>query len=452
MRGEVKSARKLRSIAVLDETDTVYMYDGRPVRDIDSVRVRIAFQGYSFAGKNQDLKGRISLSGAPGAKLSIVKSRGRIAVEGNAFVFTGAMANNWSHYLMAEIPISEAQGATFHAAIDGFFAGDVAVRDLMEKEVAGIPGKKGTNLVFTRYLSQERIPPPQFVNEAKFSFRLKPGLPMSILRLETVDEDYLVWRSSPFVCGGPSGKTATMHVYERDEDRVTEVSVDTARLAAVDYVFEPSRGSVVSCAGGRNLWGILGGNVPLVTGFGQGESTYGNSALLALSAKTPGWEKSSPDYVKEPDGSWALKFSGCSYVSLPQQIWPVECGFVLEATINPDDVDTKRAVFSAGGTASSLYLKNGRAYAHFFLRNRFMRESGRAASVTVEGPRVEAGRWQTVRVVCDQRMARVEVDGERGADVPVSGDLFYPLYTAIGAEKGSGFFQGRIKRIRIEPR
>ena len=362
------------------------------------------------------------------------------------------MANNWSHYLMAEIPVVEAQNATFRAAIAGFFEGDVSVRDLMEKEVVGIPGKKGTNLVFTRYLSQERIPPPQFVNEAKFSFRIKPGLPTSILRLETVDEDYHVWRSSPFVCGGPSGKTATMHVYERDEDRVTEVSVDTARLAAVDYSFEPSRGSVVACAGGRNLWGILGGSVPLVTGFGQGESSYGNSALLALSAKTPGWEKSAPDYVKEPDGSWALRFSGCSYVSLPQQIWPVECGFSLEATINPDEVETKRAVLSAGGTAASLYLKNGRAYAHFFLRNKFMRESGRAASVTVEGPRVEAGRWQTVRVVCDQKTARVEVDGTRGAEVPVSGDLFYPLYTAVGAEKGSGFFQGRIKRIRIEPR
>ena len=452
IRGAVRSARRLRSIAVLDETDTVYMYDGKSARDVDSVRVRIAFQGYAFAGKNHDLKGRISLSGAPGAKLSIVKSRGRIAVEGSDFVFTGAMANNWPHYLMAEIPIAEAQNATFRAAIDGFFVGDVSVRDLMEKEVVGIPGKKGTNLVFTRYLSQGRIPPPQFVNEAKFSFRLKPGLPTSILRLETVDEDYHVWRSSPFVCGGPSGKTATIHVYERDDDRVTEVSVDTSRLAVVDYVFEPSRGSVVACAGGRNLWGILGGNVPLVTGFGQGESTYGNSALLALSAKTQGWEKSAPDYVKEADGSWALKFSGCSYVSLPQQIWPVECGFSLEATINPDEVESRQAVVSAGGTAASLYLKNGKAYAHFFLRNRFMRESGRAASVMVEGPRVEAGRWQTVRVVCDQRTARVEVDGTRGADVPVSGDLFYPLYTAVGAEKGSGFFHGRIKRIRIEPR
>ena len=50
------------------------------------------------------------------------------------------------------------------------------------------------------------------------------------------------------------------------------------------------------------------------------------------------------------------------------------------------------------------------------------------------------------------RAATVEVDGVRGADVPVSGDLFYPLYTAVGAEKGSEFYVGKMKRIRIEPR
>ena len=48
--------------------------------------------------------------------------------------------------------------------------------------------------------------------------------------------------------------------------------------------------------------------------------------------------------------------------------------------------------------------------------------------------------------------AHIEVDGVRGADVPVSGDLFYPLYTAVGAEKGSEFYVGKMKRIRIEPR
>ena len=59
--------------------------------------------------------------------------------------------------------------------------------------------------------------------------------------------------------------------------------------------------------------------------------------------------------------------------------------------------------------------------------------------------------WQTLRVVCDQRKAWVEVDGVRGAEVPVSGDLFYPLYTSVGAEKGSGFFSGRIRKLKIKP-
>jgi hypothetical protein len=246
------------------------------------------------------------------------------------------------------------------------------------------------------------------------------------------------------------------HVYERDADKVTETEADESRFLKTEYVFEPSRGSVIPCAGGRNLWGILGGNVPLVTGFGQGESSYGNSAYLGLSAKAPNWEKSSPDFVKEPDGSWALRFSGCSYVSLPQQIWPVHAGFALEMTVNPDEVKRRQTLFFTGGTSSSLYIEGGHVYAHFFLRNRFMRISGRAAGITVKGPEIAAGKWQTVRVVCDQKTAYVEVDGKCGESVNVSGDLFYPLYTAVGGGgNGKGkwpFFTGRIKGLKIEVR
>ena len=450
VKGRVAGPRRFRSIAVLDETDTVYMYDGEPVRDADMVRVRIAFQGYALNGKNHDLKGRISLSGAPGAKLSISRARGNIEIKGMDFVFSGAMLNNWPHYLFVDIPKAEAANARFTADISGFFEGEVSVGDLLEREVIGLPGPKGGNLVFTRFRSQQRIPVPQNVSSAEFSFRLKPGLPRSILRLETVDEDYRVWRSKPFVCGSDTGVKVPFHVYERDADRVSSVTVDSSRVLKTEYSFEPSRGSVVSCAGGRNLWGILGGCVPLVTGFGQGESGYGNSGALAVSKKTVGWEKSSPEYVRESDGEWALKFSGCSYASLPQQIWPVEAGFALEMRVNPDDVQRKQGLLTTGGTSSGIYIDKGRVYAHFFLRNKFMRESGRAASVTVPGPEIAAGRWQTVRVVCDQRTAWVEVDGAKGEPQAVSGDLFYPLYTALGAgTKPTEFFAGRIKSLSI---
>ena len=325
--------------------------------------------------------------------------------------------------------------------------------DLERDEVIALPGKKGVNLVFTRYLSQESIPPPAMVKSAAFSFRLKPGLPNSILRLETIDEDYRVWRSKPFVCGGPSGKKVKFSVYERDSDKVTQAEADASRFLKTEYVFAPSRGSVIPCEGGRNLWGILGGNVPLVTGFGQGESSYGNSAVLALNDKVPGWEKSSPDFVKEKDGSWALEFSGCSYVSLPQQIWPVHAGFALEMDVNPVETARRQSLVFTGGTSASLYIEKGRVSGHFFLRNLYMRKSGRAASVTVKGPEIAAGRWQKIRLVCDQKTAYVEVDGKRGEPVPVSGDLFYPLYTAVGGGgKGDQFFAGRIKGLKIEVR
>ena len=106
-----------------------------------------------------------------------------------------------------------------------------------------------------------------------------------------------------------------------------------------------------------------------------------------------------------------------------------------------------------GGTSASLYIADGYVNAHFFLRNKFVRESGRAATINVKGPEIAAGRWQKVRLVCDQKTAYLEVDGVRGEPVPVSGDLFYPLYTAVGGGgKGDQFFAGRIKGLKIEVR
>lgn len=450
IRGAVKSPRRLRSVAVIDETDTVYMYDGKSERDADFVRVLISLQGYSFTGGKPLLNGRIRVDGAANAKLSLARARGKISVDGKSFVFKGASVSHWPEYMTVVIPRPEAAGAVIKVDIDGFFKGAVSVAELERDEVTGIPGKMGANLVFTRYLSQFDIPAPAMVDKAEFRFPLKPGLPNSVLRLEAVDEDYRVWRSKPFYCGKPAGRKISFNVYERDSGRVSAVEADASRFLKTRYEFKPSRGSVVYTEGGRNLWGILGGNVPLVTGFGRGESSYGNSAILALKPSSSGWEKSSPDFTREPDGSWSLEFSGCSYVSLPQQIWPVQSSFTLEMEVKPEEVGRRQTLVFTGATSASLYLADGCVHAHFFLRNRFVSESGRAASVNVKGPPVAAGRWQKIRLVCDQKTAFIEVDGRRGEKVPVSGDLFYPLYTAIGGGMSDkAFFRGKIRNFEV---
>jgi hypothetical protein len=131
----------------------------------------------------------------------------------------------------------------------------------------------------------------------------------------------------------------------------------------------------------------------------------------------------------------------------------VHAGFELEMEVNPDDVKRKQYLLFTGTTSASIYVANGQVFAHFFLRNKFMRVSGRAASVTVKGPQISAGRWQKVKLVCDQKTAYLEVDGVRGEAMPVSGDLFYPLYTAVGGGAKAGeFFAGRIKNLKIEAR
>ena len=118
---------------------------------------------------------------------------------------------------------------------------------------------------------------------------------------------------------------------------------------------------------------------------------------------------------------------------------------------NPEDVKRRQTLVFTGGTSASLYIAGGCVNAHFFLRNKFVRESGRAATINVKGPQIAAGRWQKVRLVCDQKTAYLEVDGVRGEPVSVTGDLFYPLYTAVGGGgKGDQFFAGKIKSLKIE--
>ena len=122
----------------------------------------------------------------------------------------------------------------------------------------------------------------------------------------------------------------------------------------------------------------------------------------------------------------------------------------LSLEFNPDDVQRKQGLLTTGPTSSGIYIDKGKVYARFFLRNRFMRISGHAANVVVPGPEVIAGKWQTVRVVCDQRTAHVEVDGVKGPETPVSGDIFYPRYTALGAGTSpKEYFAGRLRRFTV---
>ena len=77
-----------------------------------------------------------------------------------------------------------------------------------------------------------------------------------------------------------------------------------------------------------------------------------------------------------------------------------------------------------------------------------------------KGPRLAAGRWQTLRFVFDQREAYLEVDGVKG-EVQRFGDWqSNPCAAGLGRlgasglkdVQGMGGFKGRIAHLRVEPR
>ena len=209
-----------------------------------------------------------------------------------------------------------------------------------------------------------------------------------------------------------------------------------------------------SCAG-LGLDGILCGYNPLVCGYGGAESRDGNVVPECCRAlnRAPGWPNTVPEYVKEPDGRWSLRFKDASFVTLPQQVIPEYGGFQLEMDVLPDDVERRQGLLTTGPAYFNLGIEKGRVFADFFLRNRFMRISGREATVTAACEGLKAGEWNTVRVIYDQRTVRVEVNGVAGAAVPSCGTVFYPQPTALGAgvRYGEGF-EGEMRNFSVKLR
>ena len=446
VRGKVASARKLRSIAVLDGADTVFMEGGSDHR-AGQRTVRIAFQGHGVNGKVGLIRGRLAVEGAAGAKLSVGRTRGHIDVEGNAYVFKGAMANNWPHTLFVDLPEAEAATAKLVFDLKPFGQGEVSVADLQRKQVVAFPAGKGMSLVFTDWRSARAIPDPQMKNEASFSFALRPDTPRSVFRLETVDEDYHVWRGKAVSVAKPVGREVTFRVYEDQLDRVSAVTLDAGRVPEANYVFEPSRGGVVAAEAGRGMWGVFGTYAPLVTGYGQGESGYGMVAGLAIrKAGTPEAEHSSPAYAD--DG--AIRFERGNFVSFGQQIVPTQAGFVLTLDVKPTDVRRRQGLVTCGPTAFNLFVEKGEVRASLFLRNRFMRLSGHQANVVAVGTGLKPGEWNRIRVACNQTKLAVEVNGVRGEAVDCRGNLFYPQPTALGAGlKSEEFFEGEMRGFSV---
>ena len=453
--GKVKSGTKLRSIEVLEGPDTVYMYDPDMAYSIPSGKIafRFEYQGYGCA--TNIVSGRITVRNASGVELVKTSARNRVFENASDgwIVKKGRWLNVWPRRLFFYVPESSVATGELEVDLGPVFKETFRLADAMAKDVVGVAGPFGSNFVLTRYLTQKAIPPPCGVASAEFSFKMNPIAKTSVLRLQTVDENDRVWRSEPIALGKPSGATKTFHVFERDLEKVSEITLDASLLDEPSYDFGDERGSVLSSPAGRAFWGILGGHVPQVTGFGTGESAYGNIVASYVKPNMPGWEDTAPTRAAGPDGKTALHFKGCESAALPQQLFPMFAGFELNFKVKPDVVEGTYALVGAGTTACEVFMKDGIVLANYFAACRYARQQG--SLVRAKGPQTPlvAGKWSLVRIVFDQSEFYVEVDGQKGKPVKASAYQHNARYTALGAANHHPcFFRGALSELSFRVR
>lgn len=453
--GKISSPVPLRSVEILEGHDTIFMAGKNPqIRENDThYAIQVQIQAL-IAATVIPLNGTITWKNMPGIKSHIVTNRkNAITTNGeNVWNFTNANYSNWllKEYVM--IPKEEAKNGIIEIAMAPHFTGKLFVSDIISKGIFALSGPGGGSMVFTRFVSQETMPVPLMEKTVDFKFLMRPNNPASVLRLQAITEDYKVYYGASKSFYRPSGEMRTIHVYERDLDTVSKISVDKNLLSEPHYDFSPTRGSVLYTNAGHARMGILNGYAPLVTGFGQGESGYGNLLAKYITPKTPGWPDCTPRQIQEPDGSYSLQFSNCSFATLPLQFIPPYTGFTLEMKVWPGSGTQKQTLLSTGINAFILSLTNYTPTAFFFFGNNFFNADNNEAKaqITANGPPLKKDAWNQIKVIFDQKEIVVEVNGVKGTPVKASGYMLYPRATALGANhKTPNFFNGKIADVKI---
>ena len=446
LKGRVTSPKKLRSVEILEGSDVVYSHAKQdfPKEDRDTVILQLSHQ----AGKKHSFNGTIALNRAP---LAVKCGRG-VAFRDGKLVYRNVDFSVYPFSVYLAVKRKDIADGELLVELPPI-CGRIRLSDLMKQEIFGISGPHGSNLVVSRFLSQESMPEPLLEKTAEFSAVVRPSDGKAVYSIVAVDEDYGVCRGSVLSLYRPAGRTRVIHVFDMETERVLPVQADENLITDFDYRFQPCSGSVVSCPAGSKYRGILGGFVPQATGFGSGEASYGNLPLRFLRTNPPGAEKQVPAWVREPSGGWSLRFEECNYVSLPLHVVPPYCGFELEIKAMPEALPEKtQTLLSSGINGFHLTLSGSKVTAGMFLGNRFYQKGGRFAQVRAAADGIRAKEWNTIRVLFDGSSLQVEINGNPGQKVPCSGYLMLPRATALGAGQQGAFFRGKIAGVKCCPR
>lgn len=444
---KVSSPEDLRSIEIISgDNMVIYSHDnngGSKFREsADRAAFRISLQG-AF-GYQFKLNGSIKLLNIP--EMDIYPGPGKHSPSKYELTLKDfTLSNRPVHYFIS-FPRKFLDKAAIEVDLPGVTQKKTVIKlaDIQKIGSYGIAGKHSSQFVVVRNNQQEVMPDVLGGKNYEFSVPVRADVPEAGFLVQVIDRNYRMYRSkkiSPFVL---SGEKVKFGVISAGSDSPGIAEADKALLRPVIYDFSGRNGAILKCSLGSRLDGILSGHVPLATGFGWGESAYGNSMSAEYLIKGKTLENATPSREKI-DGQDVLVFRGGQYASLPIGILPPYGSYEVEMEVYMNKKDGVQTLLTGTNKAFTFSLRNRVPVMRIYCNGI---EGGIRSAI---GPRLKPWHWNKIKVRFNQRELVVSVNGVSGKPVKVHGYQRYPRATVIGASERGEFFHGKIRNFKITP-
>ena len=436
VRGKVKSAAPIRTIEVIDDIDTAYVYTPETAKVDGYEQFRIQYKGHSDNAKLL-MNGTISVVGCKVDRVGGVNAAEHgglrsLSYKDGVWTFRNIPFDNWGGTLLFSVSKREIANGKVLIDLEDTIRGEIALKDLMTLDEYGFNASDSRGIVVSRSPVTEFLPVAFNGKEAEFSFKWKPIEKASVLRIQLIGMDYRRWWGRPESVYVPSDKKVAAHVFERDEETVAETFFDENMFEQVDADFSGRRGSVMYLGSGRALAAMRGASASLSQGYGQAESHNGNPFAKRIKVG-----------MAPADGWWVL----------PQQVVPGFSGFRLEMEIKPNRFGKRLGLYGSGNCGLTLQIEpDGTLFALPAQGNAFNLRHG-AVQARLKGPKqLREGEWNRVVFATDRKTMWFEVDGVKGEAKPYSDYFWNQRYGTLGAiHPTMDFFDGEIRSFKVEP-
>lgn len=441
IQGKVISAVPLNSVELLCNGNVMRYIEQNPEFDQNRetvIRVRAESRGWKH------LKGNLRILNASAVKARSAQIDGYTHYVMNyRKLADGLFTDIWvgGHGLRSflfAIPNTETEKAVFSAELDGVSftvpAADIVKYGVVGREAGGI---------FWRLERADLAPDigfPLKTREISFDCNVKTADKVPVFQLRVVDMNgHRSW-SAPVAAGEYTGPQVKIPVWSETLKKRIRPEVAQDRIPDARYVFDPKRGTVLSCSLSAEFTGDLGGGYH----YCQPNQSVSYSRPQDFVSAAPAWSSS--------DGVSILKFNGkYDNLTFHPTVFPLGA-FTVEFEIKPDNADDMILLQHNNGQQVSglnAFIVGGK------LMLGYVGKRGDYTPMPTELP-VIPGQWNRIRIVYDLRQFKASVNGQQwktpatGRGVALAGLSFGGTSAkAFLPNPRPGFFKGELKSLRF---